>query len=91
MKRLFSISKTMRVIVFSIFISALTLAQDVISEVDLDINITAIDEGPFYAQLWFWVVLGLVFLLLLIGLIRGSGRKKVVEEKEKETIEKGLL
>lgn len=40
-----------------------------------------INYSPFYAQLWFWVVIGLIFLFFLILLIRGTGRKKSKKDK----------
>ena len=64
------------------------LAQESSSiSIDEEIGSIIIDKGPFYAQLWFWIVIGLFFLILLILLVRsgnsGKDEKKVVEQEEK--------
>lgn len=45
-----------------------------------------INYSPFYAQLWFWVVIGVIFLFLLILLIRGTGRKKSKNNKKDKEV-----
>lgn len=75
MKKLSGIGRIIGVMMVSFFSSVVILAQDSIRNIDTDININAFDRGPFYTQLWFWVVIGLVFLLILIALMRGSGGK----------------
>ena len=84
MRRLSSIAKTICVMMVGSLSSAGILAQDSIHSIDPDFDITVFDKRPFYAQLWFWIVLGFVFLLLLIFLLRGSGGKKKNEKVHKE-------
>lgn len=88
MKQLSSLIKSLPILLFSSITSVLAVAQDTIPDVDLEFEPTAIDSGPFYAQLWFWVVIGVVFLLLLIVLIRGTGGKKKPMKKDEEKVEK---
>ena len=82
MKQLSHLGKCIAVILLGFFISTATWAQDSLSDIDVEIETTFIDKGPFYAQLWFWVVIGIVFLLLLIALIHGGGKKKIEIKKE---------
>lgn len=42
---------------------------------DVDVKITK-DNGTWYAQPWVWIVGGAVFILLLVALLRGGGRKE---------------
>lgn len=51
----------------------LAFAQDVPEKVDVDIS--AGDEANWYASPWVWVVGAAVFILLLVALTRGSGRR----------------
>lgn len=82
MRQFSNIGKTLIVAILGIFRTAIAFAQDQISNIDTDIDNIAFDKGPFYTQLWFWVVLGMVFLLLLIALIRGNGGNKKEQEEE---------
>lgn len=89
MKQLSNSSKYIATLLFGYLASSIAYAQDSISTVvdDFEVNAAVIDNGPFYAQLWFWVVLGVVFLLILIVLLRGGGKKKTepkVEAKSKD-------
>ncbi len=53
------------------FIMVQTWAQD--KKVDVDISV---DKGNnWYQQPWVWIVGGAVFILLLVALIRGGGKK----------------
>lgn len=83
MKQLSFFAKRAAIFFVGLFASTIGWAQDLSTEIDVEFEDTVvIDEGPFYAQLWFWVVIGVVFLLLLIVLLRGGGgRKKIVKEK----------
>ena len=83
MKQLSFFAKRAAIFFVGLFASTIGWAQDLSTEIDAEIEDTVvIDEGPFYAQLWFWVVIGVVFLLLLIVLLRGGGgKKKIVKEK----------
>jgi len=56
---------------FTVLIGALSFAQD--AKLDVDVNT---DKGSnWYASPWIWVVGGAVFILLLVALTRGGGRK----------------
>lgn len=83
MKQLSFFAKRAAIFFVGLFASTIGWAHDLSTEIDVEIEDTVvIDEGPFYAQLWFWVVIGVVFLLLLIVLLRGGGgKKKIVKEK----------
>ena len=86
MKQLSNLSKQIATLLIGFFTSTVAWPQDSISAVvdDFEINASIIDEAPFYAQLWFWVVLGIVFLLILILLIRGGGSRKVNFQKKED-------
>ena len=86
MKQLSSLIKYIAVLLITSMTSVVALAQDSLSDIDIEVEPTAIDSGPFYAQLWFWVVIGVVFLLLLIVLIRGNGGKKKPEKKVEKVV-----
>lgn len=87
MKQLSNSSKQIATLLIGFFTSAVAWAQDSISAIvdDFEIDTIVIDDGPYYAQLWFWVVIGIVFLLILVALLRG-GRKRV-EIKAEEKVE----
>ncbi|MGV6943419.1 hypothetical protein [Sphingobacterium kyonggiense] len=63
--------RPMAILMF-LFLSLQTFAQDK----GLDINVD-IDKGEdnFFAKPWVWVVGGAVFILLLVALLRGGGKK----------------
>ncbi len=86
MKQLSNLGKYIATLLIGFFISSVAWTQDSISAIidDFEIDISVIDKGPFYAQLWFWVVIGIVFLLILILLIRGGGSKKVNSQKKED-------
>ena len=91
MKHLSFFAKRIAIIFVGMFSSTIGWAQDLSTEIDVEFEDTVvIDEGPFYAQLWFWIVIGVVFLLLLIVLLRGGGRKKIVKE-EVEKLQEGKV
>ncbi|MDQ6814958.1 MAG: hypothetical protein M3040_14575 [Bacteroidota bacterium] len=58
---------------FSVFLSVLVFAQDATKTVDVNINSGS--GGGFFSNTWVWVVGGAVFILLLVALLRGGGRK----------------
>ena len=49
-----------------------TLAQDKGLDVNIDVNKK---DSDWYQQPWIWIVGGLVFILLLVALLKGGGRK----------------
>lgn len=54
------------------FISVLTFAQEGGgAKIDVDIN----KESEWYASPWVWVVGAAIFILLLVALTRGGGRR----------------
>jgi hypothetical protein len=57
----------------SAFLSMQTWAQD--KGVDVDINVNKKDSN-WYQQPWVWIIGGAVFILLLVALLRGSGKKE---------------
>ncbi len=65
------IKKTMAFSMLTL-IAMQTLAQEKGLDVDIDINKK--DSG-WYQQPWVWIVGGLVFILLLVALLKGGGRK----------------
>ena len=48
-------------------------AQEKGLDVDIDINKK---ESQWYQQPWVWVVGGAVFILLLVAILKGSGKKE---------------
>ncbi|MGX1642015.1 MULTISPECIES: hypothetical protein [Sphingobacterium] len=55
-----------------LFVSLQTWAQD--KGLDINVDIDKGDEGMF-SKPWVWVVGGAVFILLLVALLRGGGKK----------------
>lgn len=49
-----------------------TWAQDKKVDVDIDVNKKGSD---WYQQPWVWIVGGAVFILLLVAMLKGSGKK----------------
>ena len=74
MKQLSKLGKSISLAVLSFLSTVVAFAQD--EAPSLDVNITTNDGGAFYTQMWFWVIVGLVFILLLVALLRGGGGKK---------------
>jgi hypothetical protein len=57
----------------SAILSIQTWAQDKGVDVDIDVN----KKGSnWYQQPWVWIIGGAVFILLLVALLRGSGKKE---------------
>lgn len=50
-------------------------AQEKKVDVDIDLNKDG-GNSTWYMQPWVWVVGGAIFILLLIGMLRGSGKKE---------------
>lgn len=55
-----------------VFTSMYSFAQDKGLDIDVDINK---DDGNLFAKPWVWIVGGAVFILLLVALLRGGGKK----------------
>jgi len=72
-----TISNIMTRIVLAIaasFMSLVCFAQEKSTDVKVDINA---DKGSnWYGQPWVWIVGGAVFVLLLVALLRGSGKER---------------
>ena len=58
--------------VFAAFTSLALLAQEKTTEIKVDV-----DKGGdnWYAAPWVWIVGGAIFILLLVALLRGGGRR----------------
>jgi putative copper export protein len=59
----------------SVFASALVFAQEATKSVDVNINSGG--GSSFFGNTWVWVVGVAVFILLLVALLRGNGRRSV--------------
>lgn len=57
----------------SAFLSIQTWAQDKGLDVDIDVNKK---DSNWYQQPWVWIIGGAVFILLLVALMKGSGKKE---------------
>jgi hypothetical protein len=68
-----SIMKRFYFTLMTILFSVLTFAQG--ETRDVDVNISTGSDGNWYASPWVWVVGAAVFILLLVALTRGSGRR----------------
>jgi hypothetical protein len=70
-----SIFKKISLSLFALLLCTLTFAQD--KKVDVNINTNG-GGGGFFASPWVWVVGVAVFILLLVALMRGGGRRSDV-------------
>lgn len=52
-------------------LSVISYAQ----EKGVDINVDVKKEGEWYQQTWVWILGGAIFVLLLVALLRGGGKK----------------
>ena len=55
------------------FFSIIAFAQEKSAEIDVNINKGG--EANWYASPWLWIVGAAVFILLLVALTRGGGRR----------------
>ena len=55
------------------FLSFQSFAQE--KGLDVDINVNK-KESNWYQQPWVWIVGGAVFILLLVAMLKGSGKKE---------------
>ena len=60
--------------VLAAFITALTFAQESGGGGGLEVNVNTKNDA-WYASPWVWVVGAAVFILLLVALTRGGGRR----------------
>lgn len=74
MKQISKFTKTLSLFLFSLLSTFAAVAQE--EGASLDINVNSNSGGAFYTQIWFWVIAGLVFILLLVALLRGGGGSK---------------
>ena len=58
----------------ALFLGLVSMAQD--KSADVKVDITTDKGGNWYAHPWVWVVGAAVFILLLVALLRGTGREK---------------
>ena len=75
MKSLLNISSSLKkffILCTVFFFQGLAWAQD--KKVDVDINVGK-KESDWYQQPWVWVVGGAIFLLILVGLLKGGTKK----------------
>lgn len=59
--------------IITTFLSVVGYAQDKKMDVDIDVNKS---DSQWYQQPWVWIVGGAVFILLLIAILRGGGKKE---------------
>lgn len=76
MKQISKLAKTFSLFLFGLFSSVIAFAQEEGAQLDININTNKDAGGAFYTQIWFWVIVGLVFILLLVALLRGGGNKQ---------------
>lgn len=49
------------------------LAQDTKHDVDIDVNVK--NSPQWYSQWWIWVIAGAFFVIIVVALSRGGGKK----------------
>ena len=74
MNRISTLLKSMSLVVLGFITTAIAFAQGEAPDLDVDLNVN--EGGEFYTQVWFWVIVGLVFILLLLALLRGGKKKE---------------
>ena len=57
------------------FLMALSALAQVDKKVDVDINVGK-DNSNWYQQPWVWVVGAAVFIIILVALLKGGGKKE---------------
>lgn len=62
---------------FSFILSVVAFAQEETKKVDVNISSDKGGGGNFFASPWVWVIGIAVFVLLLVALMRGGGRRDV--------------
>jgi hypothetical protein len=59
--------------IFSLLLIVQSWAQEKGLDVNIDVNKK---DSNWYQQPWVWIIGGAVFILLLVALMRGSGKKE---------------
>lgn len=59
--------------VVTLFTSMISFAQEGTKDVDVDISTDS--GGTFWTSPWVWVIGAAIFILLLVALLRGGGRR----------------
>ena len=72
-KNIKSVGLNIGALLLLLILSLQSFAQD--KKVDVSINTNGSSSTTWYAQPWVWIVGGLVFILLLVAIIRGGGRR----------------
>lgn len=75
MKLLFNISPALKkglAISTLFFFQSLAWAQE--KKLDVDINVNE-KSSEWYEQTWVWVAGGAIFIIIIVGLLRGRGSK----------------
>jgi ABC-type dipeptide/oligopeptide/nickel transport system permease subunit len=67
------IIRSMSFLLMATLLSFLSFAQE--KGVDVNINVNK-KSSDWYQQPWVWIVGGAVFILLLVALLRGGGKKE---------------
>ena len=75
MKMVINTFARLTAIIVAMLFSVVMYAQET-GGADVDVNINK-KGGDWYTQLWVWIVGGAVFILLLVALLRGGGRRDV--------------
>jgi hypothetical protein len=73
--KMYQIQKTIKRIIAAIVLSVgytIAWAQDKAADVKIEVTKS---ETTWYTQPWVWVVGGAVFILLLVALLRGGGKR----------------
>ena len=60
--------------IISLFVSVSLIAQEG-GGADVNVDINKDSGGAWYASPWVWIVGAAVFILLLVALLRGGGRR----------------
>ena len=58
--------------ILALFGTMVALAQD---DKKIDVNVNTKGDAAWYTSPWVWIVGAAVFILLLVALTRGSGRR----------------
>ena len=59
--------------ILALFGTMVALAQD--GDKKIDVNVNTKGDAAWYTSPWVWIVGAAVFILLLVALTRGSGRR----------------